>query len=176
MEMGHREFLTALHGMMLGSVFLVLFSGGVVAILNLGAVRLAPDSARRQLRRIGLAGWVAVIFVWATVLLGTYWVYPWYRAKPPAGAALAGYPKYLLVSNPKTAEWHEFGMEWKEHIAWLAPILITAAAAIVTFHGQLLVRHANLRRAVLVLFATAFFCAAVAGAFGALIDKAAPVR
>jgi phosphoglycerol transferase MdoB-like AlkP superfamily enzyme len=162
--------------MMLGTVFLLLFSGGVVAILNLGAVGLAPDSARRQLRLIGLAGWVAVIFVWATVILGTYWIYPWYRAKPPAGAALAAYPKYLLVSKPQTAEWHEFGMEWKEHIAWLAPFLITAAAAIVTFHGRVLVRDAKLRRAVLLLFGVAFFCAAVASAFGALINKAAPIR
>jgi hypothetical protein len=174
--MGHRELWTLLHGMGLGSVFLLLFSGGVVAIVSLGSLALAPDSARQQLRGLGVAGWIVAIFVWATVLLGTYSIYPWYRAKPPAGAALAGFPKYLLVANPKTAEWHEFGMEWKEHIAWLTPILLTAVAFIVSFHGRLLVRDANLRSAVLLLFATAFFCAAVAGTFGALINKAAPLR
>jgi uncharacterized membrane protein len=67
-------------------------------------------------------------------------------------------------------------MEWKEHIAWLAPILATAVAAIVTRHGRLLLQRPELRRIVLFLFSTAFLCAATAGLLGALINKAAPTR
>ena len=116
---------------------------------------------------------------WATVLLGTFVVYPWYRAKPPAGAtgaALAAYPRSLLLDSPRTAEWHQFGMEWKEHVGWLAPILATAVAAIVTGYGRQLADHADLRRAVLVLYTAAFLAAAAAGLLGALINKAAPVH
>ena len=68
------------------------------------------------------------------------------------------------------------GMEWKEHIAWFTPILATAVAFVVTRYGGRLVQEARLRRALLILFSVAFFCAAVAGAFGALINKAAPTR
>jgi hypothetical protein len=121
------------------------------------------------------------IFVWLTVLAGTYVVYPWYRAVPPAGtaktpAALAEYPKYELLASPKTAEWHNFGMEWKEHLAWLAPILATAVAVLVTRYGRRAVADAMLRRALLTLYVLAFASASIAGLLGALIDKAAPVR
>ncbi|MEO6776123.1 MAG: hypothetical protein ABI467_24400 [Kofleriaceae bacterium] len=176
MEVTYKVFWTALHGMALGAVFLLLFSGGVVAILNLGSVGLTPDATRRPLRRLAIASWCMAMFAWGAVILGTYCVYPWYRATPPAGSTLTSYPKYLLLSRPQTAAWHGFGMEWKEHIAWLAPMLITAVAAVVTCHGRLLVRDARLRRVVLVLFTAAFFCASVAGVCGALLNKAAPTR
>jgi len=116
---------------------------------------------------------------WLTVILGTYVVYPWYRAKPPAGtgtAMLAGYPKYLLVSSPRTAEWHEFGMEWKEHVAWFTPILATAVAFVVTRYRGRLAADVDVRRALLILLCLAFFTASVAGLLGALINKAAPTR
>jgi hypothetical protein len=67
-------------------------------------------------------------------------------------------------------------MEWKEHVAWLAPILATAVAYMVTRYGARLAKDEQVRRAVIVLFSVAFFCAAVAGLFGALINKAAPVH
>jgi hypothetical protein len=128
---------------------------------------------------LSFAAWTMAILAWLTVILGTYWSYPWYRAKPPAsvsGAALVDYPKYYLLANPQTADWHEFGMEWKEHIAWLVPILLTAVAFIISVHGKQLVADARLRRMVLFLFTVALFSAGVAGALGALINKAAPVR
>jgi hypothetical protein len=42
---------------------------------------------------------------------------------------LAGEP------DPSTADWHTFGMEWKEHVAWIAPILATVAAGLVVYYG-----------------------------------------
>ena len=86
------------------------------------------------------------------------------------------YPRNLLLSKPATAEWHKFGMEWKEHVAWLAPILATAVAYMVTRYGARLAKDNQVRRAVIVLFTIAFMTAAVAGLFGALINKAAPVH
>ena len=99
-----------------------------------------------------------------------------YRAKPPAGADLGGYPKYLLMSKPQTTDWHEFGMEWKEHVAWFAPILATAVAFAVARWPRRVLRDGQVRLALSMLLTGCFFCASVAGLLGALINKAAPTR
>ncbi len=73
------------------------------------------------------------IVAWLAVVTGTFIADPWYRATPPAGvdvndrAVLGDYPRYLLLAQDKSAGWHNFGMEWKEHVAWLAPFLATAS-------------------------------------------------
>ena len=179
MELTSREFWTALHGMVLGAGFLLAFSGAFTALWGLRGDWLTAEGAKKLLRQLALGSWGMVILAWLAVLLGTYVIYPWYRAKAPPGAGgdlLAAFPKYLLLSRPRTKEWHEFGMEWKEHIAWFCPILATAVAFVVARYGKSLVNDKNLRRALLILFSVSFFCAAVAGAFGALINKAAPTR
>jgi hypothetical protein len=67
-------------------------------------------------------------------------------------------------------------MEWKEHVAWLAPISITMITAVYFHYGRQLRNHIALRRAVLTFIAVAFFAAAVAGLSGAMINKYAPVQ
>lgn len=193
MELTFRELWTALHGMALGAAYLLAFSGGFAALWALRGDWLTLEGAGKLLRISTLGSWAMAILSWVTVLLGTYMIYPWYRAKAPASrlvhaamdmiipwfrskTLLTDYPKYLLLSKPQTYEWHEFGMEWKEHIAWFAPILATAVAFVVARHGKQLLGQSKLRRALLVLFAASFFCAAVAGVFGAMINKAAPTR
>ncbi|MBI3733837.1 MAG: hypothetical protein HY259_10345, partial [Chloroflexi bacterium] len=102
-----------------------------------------------------------------------------YRAKPPTGAtgaALLDFPRYYLLANPKLAEWHNFGMEWKEHVAWFAPILATAVAFVVWRYRDQLTNNPKIRWALMVLFAVAFGVAGVAGLFGAFITKAAPLH
>jgi len=113
---------------------------------------------------------------WLTVITGTYIVYPWYRAKPPTGADLKQFPRYYLLANPDLAEWHKFGMEWKEHVAWLSPILATAVAYVVIRYGSKLAHEEKIRQALIVLFLIAFLAAGVAGLFGAFINKVAPIR
>jgi len=66
-------------------------------------------------------------------------------------------------------------MEWKEHIAWISPILATAVAFIVVYYGTNLIRHDRVRRTAIGLFVLAFVIAGIAGAFGAFITKVAPV-
>jgi predicted membrane protein len=109
------------------------------------------------------------VVVWLTDIVGTFIVYPWYREKIPDS------PRSLLLADPARAAWHTFGMEWKEHVAWLAPILATAVTAVVVRYGKELAKDEELRRAVLVLFGLAFAAAAVAGLFGAFLNKAAPI-
>ena len=86
------------------------------------------------------------------------------------------YPRYFLLSRPETAEWHKFGMEWKEHVAWLAPILATAVAYVVVTYGPRLAQDRKIRQALIVLFVLAFVAAGAAGMFGAFINKVAATR
>ncbi len=176
MSLTWRELWGIIHGMGLGAIFLLAFAGGLAGLWSLRPELVTAEGVKERLARLRVGTWVMAAVAWLTVFTGTYIVYPWYRAKPPAGADLALYPRALLLSDPSTAGWHRFGMEWKEHIAWLSPILATAVAYVVTRYGPELVHHPRLRRVLMALFATAFATAAVAGLFGAFITKVAPVR
>jgi peptidoglycan/LPS O-acetylase OafA/YrhL len=115
------------------------------------------------------------IVAWLTVITGTWIVYPWYRAKPPADVDLRFFPRSYLLADSQRAGWHTFGMEWKEHVAWLAPILATAVLSVIYVYGEELAKDSRMRRVLMVLFTLAFLAAAVAGLFGALITKVAPI-
>jgi hypothetical protein len=115
------------------------------------------------------------LVAWLTVFTGTYIVYPWYRAPAPEGADLSQYPRSFLLATESLSGWHTFGMEWKEHIAWFAPILATVVAYLVWRYGEELPHNDKLRRILITLFVLAFALAGIAGLFGALITKAAPV-
>src|SRR6185437_7513806 len=118
-----------------------------------------------------------VVLAWFTVFSGAYIVYPWYRAVPPAGVTdLADYPRRLLLSSGKTSEWHNIGMEWKEHVAWLAPIAMTAVAYVTLKYRRAVMAPRNIRAAVLGFAVAAFVATGVAGAFGAFLNKYAPGR
>jgi hypothetical protein len=126
--------------------------------------------------RLLIGGWVMAIVAWLTVITGTWIVYPWYRAMPPEGTTnLADYPRSLLLSSDLTSAWHTFGMEWKEHIAWISPMLATAVAFVILYYGTQLIRRRDLYWPMLIVFGLAFAVAGIAGLFGAFITKAAPV-
>jgi len=116
------------------------------------------------------------VLAWLAVLTGAYIIYPWYRAVPPAGTAnLAAFPQRLLLSNPTISAWHSIGMEWKEHVAWLVPISITMAAVVFHHYGRSLKTHPEVRNAVLAFVWISLVCAGIAGFFGAMLNKNAPV-
>src|ERR1019366_8352673 len=113
----------------------------------------------------------------AAVLTGAYVIYPRYRATAPPGTVdVSMFPQQLLMSNPATSGWHTLGMEWKEHVAWFAPISITMVAFVFIRYGRDLANHKQLRTAVLGFAAASFIAAGIAGFFGAMIDKYAPVQ
>ena len=93
-----------------------------------------------------------------------------------AAANLADYPQALLKSSPTTAGWHSLGMEWKEHIAWFAVIAITMAASVLIQYGQSIRQHPQMRKAVHGFVVVALLSAMIAGYFGAMLNKHAPVR
>jgi hypothetical protein len=170
MELTSREWWGLIHGMVLGSLFLLAFAGGLAELHSLRPATETGAGLRRSARRLGLGVTTMAVAAWGTVITGTWVVYPWYREKIPSS------PKSLLLANPSTEKWHTFGMEWKEHLAWLSPMLATAAAFLVLYYGAAMARNDRLRRVAMALFIVAFASAAVAGAFGALITKSAPVH
>ena len=65
-------------------------------------------------------------------------------------------------------------MEWKEHIAWLVPILTTVIAYLLFRYGPVMARNVQLRRATVAMLSVAVFASVVAGTLGAIITKVAP--
>jgi len=80
------------------------------------------------------------------------------------------------MSSPATSRWHSLGMEWKEHIAWFAPISITMVVFVFLKYGRDLKNHKQLRVGVLAFVVASLISAGVAGFFGAMLDKYAPVQ
>lgn len=171
-----REFWTVIHGLGLGTLFLLAFAGGLAGLWSLHSEWVTVAGLQERLRRLRAGTWIMAAVAWFTVITGTYIVYPWYRANPPAGLDLNAFPRAYLLAHPALAAWHTFGMEWKEHVGWLSPILATAVASIVVRYGTTLAYEAKIRQAVVVLFTLAFVVAGVAGLFGAFINKVAPMR
>jgi hypothetical protein len=176
MEITTRSLWTLVHGMGFGALYL-LAGSGAIALLYLRYSAHAPaDAPPPKDRFLGIYLSIMASLAWLSVLTGTYIVYPWYRATPPAGAAnLGAYPRSLLLSHPATQQWHLIGMEWKEHVAWLVPIIITAAAVVALQYARDLKHHPQLRSALLGFTAASLLAAGSAGFFGALLDKNAPV-
>jgi hypothetical protein len=177
MQMSFRELVTAVHGMGFGAFFLLAFSGALFGLRRVCSSDGSPAVSSRDLRLIRAYLVAMCVLGWGAVFSGAYIVYPWYRAHPPAGFTdYAEYPQRRLLSTPATAGWHSFGMEWKEYVAWFAPIAITMVAYVVIQYGSDLARHRRVRNAVFTFAAAAFIAAGVAGALGALINKNAPVQ
>jgi hypothetical protein len=164
MTLTSREFWLIFH-LAIGAFYLHSFATGLTGLV-LGA----------RLKKLNVGTWLMALTAWVAVISGTWIVYPWYRAATPKRAStLDAYPRSFLLADPQLAQWHLFGMEWKEHIGWLSPILATAVGYVVIKYGhQLSAQKDSIRRALMVLFALAFITALISGVLGALINKVAP--
>lgn len=177
MSISSREFWTVIHGLVLGTVFLLAWAGGVAGLYSMRPEWLTAAGIKERLPRLRWGTAVMAVVGWLTCITGTVYIYPWYRATPPEGTTdFTDFPRSLLKASPELATWHNFGMEWKEHVAWLTPILATAVTFIVWRYGASLAERPGLRRTVIVLFTLSFVAAAVAGGYGAFLNKIAPVR
>jgi hypothetical protein len=191
MSLTAREWWAVIHGMGLGALFLLAFAGGLAGLYSLRPGLVTPEGLVERMRRLRIGVVAMAAAAWGTVITGTWIVYPWYREKLAisgenefAGCEGAHLPtetcspRDFLLSDVsgETADWHEFGMEWKEHVAWISPILATVVAFIVLYYGANLIRHDRVRKTAITLFVLAFLFAAIAGALGAFITKVAPVK
>ena len=160
-----------------GEIGAFAFAGGIAGLYSLRPEWVTAAGIQERMTRMKVGMWSMAAIAWATVITGSFIVYPWYRAAPPKGTVdLTNFPRYLLLANPNTAAWHNFGMEWKEHVGWLAPIAATVVAFAVTYYGPSLAKKVGERRTLMIFFVVSFVAAAVAGMFGAFINKVAPIR
>jgi hypothetical protein len=117
------------------------------------------------------------VLLWLSVLMGTYRVFPLYRATPPADAvSLMAYPRALLMSSSETRWLHAFGMEIKEHMPWIAAMLATAVAFIASRYRARLLADDSLRRMTAVILAISFVIVACVALLGVFVNKVAPVE
>ena len=170
MSFTYREWWGLIHGMGLGALFLLAFAGGIAGLYSLRPALLTRVGVAERMRRLKIGVVAMAVVAWLTVVSGTWIVYPWYRED------IASSAKSKLLADPSTADWHDFAMEWKEHIAWISPILATIVAFIVLYYGTNLIRHDRVRKTAMLLFVLAFVFAGIAGALGAFITKVAPVK
>jgi hypothetical protein len=177
MEITARAVWTLIHGLGFGALYLLACSGALVELYRFTTSSSSSESTLGQQRFLRVYLLTMVVLAWAAVLTGAYIIYPWYRAVPSPGTTdLAMFPQRLLMSSPTTIGWHSLGMEWKEHVAWFAPISITMVAVVFIRYGRDFKHHRPLRAAVLCFALASFVAAGIAGFFGAMIDKYAPVQ
>ena len=177
MEITARGLWTLIHGMGFGALYLLACSGALIEIYRFTTWSAAVGETSRWERFLKFYLIAMVALAWIAVLTGAYVIYPWYRAAlPPGTKDPALFPQRLLMSSPSTTGWHSLGMEWKEHIAWFAPISITMVAFVFFKYGRDLKNHKQLRAGVLAFVLASFISAGVAGFFGAMLDKYAPVQ
>jgi hypothetical protein len=182
MQLTDRELWTLIHGMGFGALYLLAFAGGIAGLYSLRKELLTNEGIQERLVRLRWGMVVMAVCVWATVIVGTFVVYPWYRAKPAEGIdtavqseQLREYPRYWLLASEETSEYHHFGMEFKEHVTWIAPMLATVVAYAVFRYQKQLAENPQARWMIVAFFLLSFAIAGIGGALGALITKAAPV-
>ncbi len=175
MEITARSLWTIVHGLGFGALYLLACVGALIDLYRFSTgTHTSSEGHQRFLRGYLIA---MVVLAWFAVLSGAYVVYPWYRAVAPVGTTdLSMYSQRLLLASRHTAGWHSLGMEWKEHVAWFAPISITMVAFVFLRYGRDLKNHPKLRSAVWGFTLASFVAAGIAGFFGAMINKYAPVQ
>ena len=88
----------AADGMLFGAAFLLAFAGGLAGLYSLRPEWVTVAGLKERMFRLKAGLWSMAAIAWATVVAGTFIVYPWYRAKPPEGATdLSAYPRYFLL-------------------------------------------------------------------------------
>jgi len=158
-----RQFWLLVH-LGLGALYLHGFGAGLLG--------LSQPGRRTRLASLGAAALAFAAL--ASVVTGTWIIYPWYRAILPPGGELALSPKSWLLAHAHLTAWHSFGMEWKEHIAWLSPIFAVAVAFVMIRYRHRLQDVVETHQVLRLLVILAFVSGLVAGVLGGVLNKVAP--
>jgi hypothetical protein len=114
--------------------------------------------------------------LWLTVIVGTYIVFPPYRATPPPGTTdLSEFPRALVLASPSTAWLHAFAMETKEHMPWIASMLTTAVAFIAVRYRRAALANPSTRQMAFALLAVSFAVVTFVSLLGVFVNKVAPL-
>ena len=174
MLFSERSIWTMLHGIGFGGAALL---GLAAALFYLYAAPPPADSPDVTGARpfAGVAVSTAAM-LWLTVIIGTYIVFPLYRATPPAGVTdLSEFPRALVLASPGTSWLHAFAMESKEHMPWIAAMLTTAVAFVVARYRSRVIQNSALRSMSMALLAISFALVAFVSLMGVFVNKVAPL-
>jgi hypothetical protein len=169
-DLTYRESWALVHGLVIGGPLLLAFAGALIALAGLRADHLTADGIRSRVTQLQIGTCVMSAMAWAIVVIGLWVLLPWYAEDTPNS------PRSRLLAEPGTRQWHEFADVWKTHVAFMSPILTTAAAALVVYYGPGLARDRTIRNIVLALLLAAFAVASLAALLGSLVTRAAPLR
>jgi hypothetical protein len=172
-----RSIWTMVHGIGLGGAALM---GLAAALFYLYAARtsqgrhLASPNASSAFAALML---LTAVMLWLTVLVGTYVIFPPYRATPPAGTIdLSQFPRSLIQASPDTVWLHAFAMEMKEHAPWIASMLATAVAFVAVRYRSMVITDASLRNMAMSLLAICFALVSFVSLLGVFVNKVAPLQ
>ena len=172
-----RSIWTMVHGIGLGGAALMGLAAALFylyAARTSGGVHVSSPESSRALAAITV---LTAVMLWLTVLVGTYIVFPPYRATPPPGTLdLAQFPRSLIQSRPDTAWLHAFAMESKEHAPWIASMLATAVAFVAVRYRSRAIVDPSLRNMAIVLLAISLALVAFVSLMGVFVNKVAPLQ
>lgn len=171
-----RSIWTMVHGIGLGGGALL---GLAAAVFFLYAVRPSQpsDGSKTGSRAFAYVTVFTAAMLWLTVLVGTYIVFPPYRATPPAGLSdLGQFPRSFVLASPGTAWLHSLAMETKEHLPWIASMLVTAVAFVSMRYRTDVLHDASLRKIALTLLAISFALVVLVSLLGVFVNKVAPLH
>jgi hypothetical protein len=175
MLFSERSIWTMVHGIGLGGAALL---GLAAALFHLYATRpvqqtIGTDTGARTFATLTV---FTAVLLWLTVIVGTYVIFPPYRATPPPGTTdLSPFPRALVLASTSTAWLHAFAMEIKEHMPWIASFLTTAVAFIAVRYPTGTLRNPSLRKTAFSLLAISFAIVAFVSLLGAFVNKVAPL-
>jgi hypothetical protein len=175
MLFSERSIWTMVHGIGLGGTALL---GLAAALFYLYATRPASFSSTNESgsRAFALLTTFTAVMLWLTVIVGTYIIFPLYRATPPPGTTdLSQFPRALVLANADTAWLHAFAMEINEHMPWIASMLTSAVAFIAIRYPTATLRNPSLRTTAFSLLAISFTIVAFVSLLGVFVNKVAPL-
>lgn len=172
-----RSLWTMLHGIGFGGAALMALAAALYALYLIHVTGGAGFATEVQSRAMTRLTTFTAAMIWLTTIVGTLIVFPDYRASPPEGAVdLAQYPRSMLLSLPETAWLHSFAMETKEHLPWIAAMIITATAFVAWRYGVHALRDGTLRRIGATMLSVTFVIVAYVSLLGVFVNKVAPVE
>lgn len=171
-----RSLWTMAHGIVLTGGAMMALSAALFSLSTIHAGRMDEQVARIQSRHIAWLTIMISVMLWSTVLVGTYVIFPPYRAVPPEGLAdLSMYPKAIIQANPATDWLHSFAMETKEHVPWITAMLATAVALVSVRYRAQLLRDVSLNRTATWLIGVCLVLVSYVALLGVFVNKVAPL-
>lgn len=172
-----RSIWTMIHGIVLGGAALMALFAALFALRAMRTQGASDAASHDRSRYLVWLTVFAAVMLWLTVLIGTYIIFPPYRATPPQGVTdLRQYPRSLIQSSPDTAWLHSFAMEIKEHMPWIAAMLSSAAAFIAARYRSRLLSDAQMNNMVTAILAICFVLVSFVAILGVFINKVAPLE